>query len=54
MSTKKKKKNSNKISLIICAIAFVLMIFYVCFVDGFDNIISNISKIHALAGAEVL
>lgn len=46
MSTKKKKKNSNKISLIICAIAFVLMIFYVCFVDGFDNIINNISKIN--------
>lgn len=41
-----KKKKSNKVTLIICAVAFVFMIFYVYFVDGFDNIISSISKIN--------
>ena len=35
-----KKKKSNKLNLIICAIAFVFMIFYVYFVDGFDSILA--------------
>ncbi len=39
-----KKKKSNKLNLIICGLAFVFMIFYVYFVDGFDNIINSIGQ----------
>lgn len=39
-----KKKKSNKLSLIICAVAFVFMIVYVCFVDGLDNILNSIGN----------
>ena len=39
-----KKKKSNKLNLIICAIAFVFMISYVYFVDGFDNLVNSIQS----------
>ena len=42
------KKKSNKLNLIICAIAFVVMIVYLLFVDGVDNIIAAFQKINPL------
>ena len=39
---KEKKKSSNKLNLIICGIAFVVMVLYIVFVDGVDNLINSI------------
>lgn len=40
----KKKKNSNKLNLIICGIAFVVMVLYIVFVDGVDNLLNSIQQ----------
>ncbi|MBQ8171414.1 MAG: flippase-like domain-containing protein [Oscillospiraceae bacterium] len=45
---KNKKKKSNKLNLIICGIAFLVMVFYLIFVDGVDNIIKAISNINPI------
>lgn len=39
-------KRSNKISLIICGVAFCVMIWYMVFVDGVDNLTNSISQIN--------
>ncbi|MBQ2798511.1 MAG: flippase-like domain-containing protein [Ruminiclostridium sp.] len=41
---KEKKKSSNKLNLIICGIAFVVMVLYIVFVDGVDNLINSIQQ----------
>lgn len=38
-------KKSNKGNLIICGVAFIFMIVYVYFVDGFDNIVESLQQI---------
>lgn len=48
MEEKKKKKKSNKLNLIICAVAFVVMIFYLIFVDKIENVVSALQKINPL------
>lgn len=41
-----KKKKSNKLNLIICGIAFVIMIVYACSVDGIDNLINSLGNMN--------
>lgn len=41
-------KKSNKLNLIICGIAFVVMVVYLVFVDGIDNIVSALKDINPL------
>ena len=41
----KKKKISKKANLIICAVAFIIMIVYLVFVDSIDNVVAALSKI---------
>lgn len=48
MEENKKKKKSNKLNLIICAIAFVVMIFYLIFVDKIENVVNALQKINPL------
>lgn len=43
-----KEKKSKKLNLIICAIAFLVMIFYLIFVDGIDNVINSFKAISPL------
>ena len=43
---KQKKKLGKKLNLIICAIAFIIMIFYLVFVDSIDNVVAALSKIN--------
>ena len=40
------KKKSNKLNLIICGIAFVIMLLYMLFVDKIDNLIKSITSIN--------
>ena len=42
----KKKKISKKANLIICAVAFIIMIVYLVFVDSIDNVVAALSKIN--------
>ena len=42
----KKKKISKKANLIICAVAFVIMIVYLVFVDSIDHVVAALSKIN--------
>lgn len=42
----KKKKISKKANLIICAVAFIIMIVYLVFVDSIDNVVTALSKIN--------
>lgn len=41
-----KKKLGKKLNLIICAIAFIVMIIYLVFVDSIDNVVSALTKIN--------
>ena len=41
----KKKKISKKANLIICAVAFIIMIVYLVFVDSIDNVVAALSKL---------
>lgn len=43
---KQKKKLGKKLNLIICAIAFIIMIFYLVFVDSIDNVVAALTKIN--------
>lgn len=45
---KEKKKSSNKLNLIICGIAFVVMVLYIVFVDGVDNLINSIRQFNVV------
>lgn len=45
---KKNKKKSNKFNLIICAIAFIVMVVYLLFVDKPENILNALRKINPL------
>lgn len=47
-----KKKMGKKLNLIVCAIAFVVMIIYLVFVDSIDNVVAALTKINK--GALVL
>lgn len=40
------KKKSNKLNLIICGIAFLVMLMYMFFVDKIDNLINSITSIN--------
>ena len=40
----KKKKISKKANLIICAVAFIIMIVYLVFVDSIDNVVAAAVK----------
>ena len=42
----KKKKISKKANLIICAVAFIIMIVYLVFVNSIDNVVAALSKIN--------
>lgn len=42
------KKKSNKLNLIICGIAFVVMVVYLFFVDGVDNLLASLQNINPL------
>lgn len=48
MEKNKKKKKSNRLNLIVCAVAFVIMIFYLIFVDKVENVVSALQKINPL------
>ncbi|MBP1543397.1 MAG: flippase-like domain-containing protein [Oscillospiraceae bacterium] len=48
MEEQKKKKKGNKLNLIICGIAFLVMVFYLLFVDGVDKIGAALSNINPL------
>ncbi len=48
MEETKKKKKSNRLNLIICGIAFVVMIIYLLFVDGVDKIVEAICDINPI------
>ena len=41
------KKKSNKLNLIICGIAFIVMVVFL-FVDGIDNILQAMSELNPL------
>lgn len=45
---KTKKKHSNKLNLIVCGIAFIVMIVYLLFVDKPENILNALKKINPL------
>lgn len=45
---KTKKKKSNKFNLIICGIAFIVMVVYLLFVDKPENILNALRKINPL------
>ncbi len=42
------KKKSNKLNLIICGVAFVVMILYMFFVDKLENLVNSIKSINPL------
>ena len=42
----KKKKISKKANLVVCAVAFIIMIVYLVFVDSIDNVVAALSKIN--------
>ncbi len=42
------KKKSNKLNLIICGIAFLVMLLYMFFVDKIDNLVNSITSINPL------
>jgi len=44
----KKKKKGKKLNLIICLVAFVVMLVYLFCVDGIDNVATAISKINPI------
>lgn len=41
-----KKNKGKKLNLIVCAIAFVVMIIYLVFVDSIDNVVAALTKIN--------
>ena len=41
-----KKKKGWKLNLIVCAIAFIIMIVYLVFVDSIDNVVAALTKIN--------
>lgn len=43
---KKKKKMGKKLNLIVCAIAFIVMIVYLVFVDSIDNVVAALNRIN--------
>lgn len=43
---KKKNKMGKKLNLLVCAIAFVIMIVYLVFVDSIDNVVAALTKIN--------
>lgn len=43
---KQKKKNGKKLNLIICAIAFIIMVIYLVFVDSIDNVVAALTRIN--------
>ena len=45
---KKKKKHGNKLNLIICAIAFVVMLVYLFFVDKIENVVNAVRNINPI------
>ena len=50
----KKKKISKKANLIICAVAFIIMIVYLVFVDSIDNVVAAMSKINIIEKYKIL
>lgn len=48
MEKEKKKGKGKKLNLIICGIAFLVMIFYLVFVDGIDTVVSALCDINPL------
>ncbi len=42
----KKKKMGKKLNLIVCAIAFIIMVIYLIFVDSIDNVVAALTKIN--------
>ena len=42
----KKKKKGWKLNLIVCAIAFIVMIVYLVFVDSIDNVVAALTKVN--------
>ena len=43
-----KKKKSNKLNLIICGVAFLVLVLYVVFVDGVDNLVNSIQQFNVV------
>lgn len=44
-----KKKKGWKLNLIVCAIAFIIMVVYLVFVDSIDNVVAALTRINKVA-----
>ncbi len=45
---KEKKKLGNKLNLIVCAVAFLIMLFYLIFVDKIENVVAAIQNMNPI------